>query len=46
MVMPDMLEVRFQGKIQESTSILGKFAAPEQPDFKDLVTSVLGKSPR
>ena len=44
--MADMMEVKFGDGMKSSTTILGKFAAPEQPDFKSMISSVLGKSPR
>jgi len=43
--MDDMLTVKFQGEVQQSHAILGKFGAPEQPNFKHMISSVLGKTP-
>lgn len=41
----DFMKVEYKGGTQ-ATSILGKFAAPEQQDFKKMISAVIMKTPR
>lgn len=43
--MSDMVKLQFKGGVEPVNSIIGKFGAPEQPDFKELISSVLAKAP-
>jgi hypothetical protein len=43
--MQDLMKVNYKG-VDRANSILGKFAAPEQQDFKKMISAVIMRTPR